>query len=193
MCGLFRAWLQSIWENRQAFDVVKKLELQNRIEEVDKKLKEIPKKVLSISNPDLLMSLENQREEYKIEKDELQKQLDGDMKLSQDAFMELVMNAEKIFSQPKEIFNLWNKELQKMTMSLLFGDDIFYSKEKKFRTPEKSLLNLMFTTVLEHETFWNPIVFKGNIFEHLFNSFNPIVNVNLSVLSDELFNDNNFK
>ena len=98
--------MQSIWENRQAFDVVKKLELQNRIEEVDKKLKEIPKKVLSISNPDLLMSLENQREEYKIEKDELQKQLDGDMKLSQDAFMELVMNAEKIFSQPKEIFNL---------------------------------------------------------------------------------------
>lgn len=193
MCGLFRAWLQSIWENRQAFDVVKKLELQNRIEEVDKKLKEIPKKVLSISNTDLLMSLENQREEYKIEKDELQKQLDGDMKLSQDAFMELVMNAEKIFSQPKEIFNLWNKELQKMTMSLLFGDDIFYSKEKKFRTPEKSLLNLMFTTVLEHETFGNPIVFKGNIFEHLFNSFNPIVNVNLGVLSDELFNDNSFK
>ena len=98
--------MQSVWDNRQEFDVVKKQELQNRILNIDKKLQEIPKKVLSISNPDLLMSLENQWEEYKIEKDELQKQLDKDMQLSENAFMELVINAEKIFSQPKEIFNL---------------------------------------------------------------------------------------
>lgn len=98
--------MQSVWNNRQEFDVVKKQELQNRIQNIDKKLQEIPKKVLSISNPDLLMSLENQWEEYKIEKDELQKQLDRDMQLSENAFMELVINAEKIFSQPKEIFNL---------------------------------------------------------------------------------------
>lgn len=76
-----------------------------------------------------------------------------------------------------------------MVMSLLFGDQIFYDKEKKFRTPQKSLLNLMFTTIRDDETFVNPVFSQKAKIEHLLYSINPIMNIDLNVLSTEASNE----
>lgn len=168
MMDVFKLWLETVWNNRQEFESVRKQELQSRIQNLTDNMQGISKKVIAIKGTDMLAALEHQWEEYKLEKEELQKQLDNDIKISQDTFEELIVNAEKIFKQPRKVFELWNKELQKMTIALAFGDQIFYSKKKKFRTPQKSLLNLIFSNIRDHETTFIYNNKKNGEFEHQF-------------------------
>lgn len=42
--------------------------------------------------------------------------------------------AKKIFSDPKVVWEMSNIELKKMLVHVMFGDELFYTKEKSYHT-----------------------------------------------------------
>lgn len=53
---------------------------------------------------------------------------------------ELITNTKTILKNPSFIRELWNIQLQKMLIWLLFNNKIFYDKKSGFQTPEMPLI-----------------------------------------------------
>ena len=70
-------------------------------------------------------------------------------------------------------------------MSVLFGKQIFYSKENKARTPEKSSLNLVLTTIWHTQSPAFPQKEKNGMLEHHFSQL-------LSGISLDTFSSNKY-
>lgn len=125
---------------------------QSALEEATARMKKIRVAMLSTSNSHLMEEFEWEREMARVEKERLKKELDDKKMISEDELNELLVLAKKIFSDPKMVWEMSNIELKKMLVHVMFGDELFYTKEKSYHTTWNALYHLV-NQAVKHPSF----------------------------------------
>ena len=168
MTKLFKLCINRLWDETQKSEEVRVEELKRKIFEFEEKQKIIVKSIANVTIPEVIADLQKEWNIYSKNKAELAKQLEACNIIEKNTLENLIDSTSSFFTCPQKIFDLGNKDLQKIMLSVLFGKQIFYSKENKARTPEKSSLNLVLTTIWHTQSPVFPYNEKNGMLEHHF-------------------------
>lgn len=185
MMNLFKLFITRLWEESKRFEEARVEELKRNIEKVEERKQKIVKNMASITVPEVLSGLQDEWNTYDQNKLKLTEELETYDLIEKKKLEDLIDTTSSFFISPQKIFDLGNKELQKMMMSALFGRQIFYSKEQKARTPEKSLLNQVLSNIPKYISQVSPHNEKNGLLEHHFSQL-------LTGLSLNEYASNNF-
>ncbi|HMY80215.1 MAG TPA: recombinase family protein [Candidatus Absconditabacterales bacterium] len=136
-----------LWEHRKEHDALMKQDRIKSLEEVSDKMKRIRTAMLTTTNSHLIQELEGEWELTRQEKENIEKDIENEKRLSEEELKELLVQAKRIYMGPKMVWELSNVELKKVLVNLLFGDKLFYDKEKGFRTAGNTLYDAVLSAI----------------------------------------------
>ncbi len=168
MTSLFKLCVIELRNESKKLEEARVEELKTKIGELDEKQQKIVKSMANVTIPEIATGLQQEWNIYNQSKSELVNELESHNLIEKKKLEDLIDSTSNFFVSPQKVFDLWNKELQKILMSVVFGKQIFYSKEKKARTPEKSSLNLLLTTIWHAQIPVSPYNEKNGMLEHHF-------------------------
>lgn len=137
--NLMEEVIKKLRENRKWFQAQLDEEKRKSLEKIQKDMTQARRTILKTENIHLIEELEAEWEMMRVEKETIQRQLDEKEKISDQELKELLVHAKNIYLWPKVVRDMSNVELKRMLMNILFGDKLFYTKDKGFRTAGNSL------------------------------------------------------
>lgn len=122
--------IKKLRENRKGFQNKLNEEKQRAVEKIQKEMTQARRIILKTDNVHLVEELEAERELMRVEKENFQKQLDENEKISDQELKELLVQAKNIYLSPRMVWEMSNVELKRLLVTVFFGDKLFYDKEK---------------------------------------------------------------
>jgi len=185
MVEMFKLCITKLWDESQRFEEARVEKIKNKISDLDNKQQKIIKNMSNVTIPEIINGLQEERDIHNINKTKLIEEIESCHVIEKKKLDDLITTGSELFISPQKVFDLGNKELQKILVSVLFGKQIFYSKEQKARTPEKSLLNQVLSTIPKYISQVSPYNEKNGLLEHHFSQ-------SLTGLSLNEYASNNF-
>lgn len=145
--NLMEEVIKRLRENRKGFQNKLNEEKQKAVEKIQKEMTQARRIILKTDNVHLVEELEAERELMRIEKENYQKQLDENEKISDQELKELLVQAKNIYLSPRMVWEMSNVELKRLLVTVFFGDKLFYDKDKWFRTAGKSLYDAVLLAI----------------------------------------------
>lgn len=136
-------------ENRKEKKTYEKKERQlkfNRISAIEKRMQEIEISIWKMKNEKLIEKMEEERADLEAEQRVLQEQLDNPS-YNEEALFNLLGKIKGIFTNPLAFWELWNTDMRQLLVNVRFGWNLYYSKEKWYRTTKKAGLDQLFHAI----------------------------------------------
>lgn len=185
MVEILKLCITKLWDESQRSEEARIVDIKNRIKELETHQQKIVKNMTNVTVPEIIKGLQEEWDIHNTNKAALIQELESYTIVEKKKLNELIDTSSELFISPQKVFDLGNKELQKVLVSVLFGKQIFYSKEQKARTPEKSLLNKVLSIVSNTISQVSPHNEKNGLLEHHFSQL-------LSGISLDEYVSNNF-
>lgn len=168
MIEILKLFIMRLWDESQRSEEARVGEIKNRVKELDIKQQKIIKTMANVTVPEIITGLQEEWDIHSANKIKLMEELESYNLVEKKKLNDLIDTSTELFISPQKVFDLGNKELQKIVVSVLWGKQIFYSKEQKARTPEKSLLNQVLSTISYNVSQVSPLNEKNGLLEHHF-------------------------
>ena len=118
-----------------------------RINQINKRIEEIKSSFAKVTKSIIIESLEEERVRLESERQILTQEANDDL-LSDKEFKILYEQFIQIIECPIAIWRHGNKDLRDLLIGAQFGGKIFYTKNKEYQTPHKSLAY----SILDHNS-----------------------------------------
>lgn len=145
--NLIEETIRILRDHRNEYQALMKKDRERALNEVEDRMRRLRKMMLSTDNPHLMEELQWEWELVRLEKEWIQNELDHQRKVSEEELQSLLVQAKGIYMWPKLVRQMSNIELKKVLMNLLFGDKLYYTKEKGYRTAWNTLYDAVLSTV----------------------------------------------
>ena len=139
--------IRKLRDERQKYKDLLAGDTQKSLDEVTEKMKRVRMTMLATKNLELVQELESERELYRLDRDRLREEVEKKGMLSDNELNDCLVQAKKIYTWPRMVWDLSNSELKRTLVNLLFGEKLMYTKEKWYRTAWNSLFHLVFSLI----------------------------------------------
>ena len=132
--------MKTIWKKKSAVITALSDDLQDRIKEIENDIKKVMQLIRKTQSDKMIENYENEIITLEDEKAEILVKIGGKKKEDTIDIDELISNTKAILRNPSFIRELWDIQLQKLLLWVLFNGKIYYSKDLGFQTPEIPLI-----------------------------------------------------
>ena len=151
--------LNGIWKEKWRLKVELIKDKKNELKEVSKKINAIVDKITETDNPLVSKKLEEKLVELTDAKDLLEEDIAKNSEEEQENdFIEHFEHLKSIIQTPVAVRNIWNIELKRMLINVIFSEGISYTKEDWIQTQK---LPFIYERKLEIEMSTNSILKKS--------------------------------
>ena len=137
---LFEETMKTLWKKKNAITDALSADLTDRVKEIDDDCKKIMQLIRKSQSGKMIENYENEIIALEDEKTELLMKIGWQQKEETINIDDLISNTKAILRNPSFIRDLWNIQLQKMLIWILFNGKIYYDKDIGFQTPEIPLI-----------------------------------------------------
>ncbi len=132
--------MKTIWKKKSAVITALSDDLQDRIKEIENDIKKVMQLIRKTQSDKMIENYENEIITLEDEKAEILVKIGGKKNEDTIDIDELISNTKAILRNPSFIRELWDIQLQKLLLWVLFNGKIYYSKDLGFQTPEIPLI-----------------------------------------------------
>ena len=127
--------LNELWNEKWRMKAELIKDKENRLAELNKKIEDTLDKITETKNDLIYKKLEERLVQYSDEKDLLQEEIAKNSEEQQEAnFIEHFEHLKSIIQTPLAVRNVWNIELKRMLINVIFSEGISYTKEDWIQT-----------------------------------------------------------
>jgi hypothetical protein len=110
---------------------------------LEKQMEAVLEKILTIQNPLIQKELENKYEELNSEKNTITEKLWIDP-FNDLTKLNLLNDVKSIILNPLTIWEVWDHNMKKLLVTILFNGKIYYTKNQGYSTPDLTALYKLF-------------------------------------------------
>ena len=127
---VYKLILKDLWKDKEKLLAKRSVEKKLELKKIDEEIKSIEEKITVLTNINLINKLEQRWAELEEEKKLIEQELEN-KELLEISWKNLIKQAQVMFYRPAEIWELWNRSIQKLLIKLIAGKIYAIPADKK--------------------------------------------------------------